>query len=163
MGRAALEPDLRGPCAETDAAWTQWVTRMGWGLKPHWTLRKANENVTLVQSSAQAWQNHGGTHPVPWGRAWRWKWKRPRTPEPGVLGVAEADRHVHHCCALLVGHYKSKYLFFNWMVHPIRNQNFTRTITWMHASAPQHLKEVLEFLKSFGFLFQFKKSGHFRK
>lgn len=65
----------------------------------------------LYSSSAQAWQNHGGTHPVPWGGAWRWKWKRPSTAAPGTPGVAEADRHVHHCCALLVGDYQSKYLF----------------------------------------------------
>lgn len=68
---------------------------------------------------------------------------------------------IHHCCALLVSNYQAKYFFFfRWKEHPVKNQKFPRKTALRQVSVPLQLKEVLQFLKSFGFIFPFKQTGN---
>lgn len=50
--------------------------------------------------------------------------------------------------------------FFRWKEHPVKNQKFPRKTALRQVSVPLQLKEVLQFLKSFGFIFPFKQTGN---
>jgi len=82
----------------------------------------------------------------------------------GIPSVAEVDSYVHHavlCCLVIIR--VNLFFFFNWKAHLFKNQNFTGKVTLMYLSVSPQLKEVLQFLKTFGLVFQFKKTDHFRK
>lgn len=136
---------------------------MGWGLKPY---VNTGEGWWDCNASTGAAAKHSRMMKEPTLRCGKEpgdESERSLAQQKGIPSVAVADGYVHHCCALLVCNYQSKCFFFNRKAHPVKNQNFPWKMTFMYLSVSLQLKEVLQFLKSFLFVFQFKKTGHFRK